>query len=68
MKRGREREKKETKSFKRERTLQIETSDKGKAAGAGPLIITDTLHYPGRNVHTDVFVCMCVLVRNDRRV
>lgn len=36
--------------------------------GGGPLIITDTLHYPCRNVCTDIFVCMCVLVCNDRRV
>lgn len=35
---------------------------------AGPLIITDTLHYPRRNVHADVSMCTCVLVHNDRRV
>lgn len=62
-----DRKKRKKKSVERDGALQIKTSDK-ESAGAAPLIITDTLHYPRRNVHTDVFVYMRVLVHNDRRV
>lgn len=44
--------------------MQIETTE--KAAGTAPVIVTDTLHYP--RAHKDVFVGMCVLAHNDRRV
>lgn len=44
--------------------MQIETTE--EAAGTAPVIVTDTLHYP--HVRKDVFVGICVLVHNDRRV
>lgn len=53
---GRGRERKETKSFKREGT----ENQQEEAAGAGPLIITDTLYYPRRNVCMDVSMCVSV--------
>lgn len=53
---GKERERKGTKSFKREGT----ENQREEAAGAGPLIITDTLYYLRRNVCMDVSMCVSV--------
>ena len=58
---GRGRERKETKSFKREGT----ENQQEEAAGAGPLIITDTLIILAE---TCAWTYPCVLVWNDRSV
>lgn len=58
---------KKSESFRKRETIRNETSDRGGGSEAS-LIITDTLHYPLRNLHTDAFMRACVLARNDRRV
>lgn len=60
MKGGRERGGKKKENPSRERHCKSRHLTRG-GGRRSPLIITDTLHYPLRNVHTDVCMCMCVL-------